>query len=143
MVKIKTIEELTEEIEKCKNAMPEFQERKQEFELKRIANEKASDELMCKILSENREEFEKIKDDYKEVIKLLNRHYSEERKELTLEFMAIQNQIMCLSMIIYEFENQIEKNENKIKSIRLKELKGRTNKDETGKEMEVHMQKLF
>ena len=31
--------------------------------------------------------------------------------------MAIQNQIMCISLMIHEFENQIEKNENKIKKM--------------------------
>lgn len=123
MVKIiKTKEELLNEIEKCKKLLPEFQERKREFELKQTANEKASDEINLKIINENLEKFEKIKGDYKEVIKLLNSNYQEERKSLTLEFMAIQNQIMCISLMIYEFENQIEKNENKIKKMN-RELK--------------------
>ena len=114
---IKTKEELLNEIEKCRNLLPEFLERKREFELKQAENEKASEELNLKIINENLEKFEEIKGNYKEVIKLLNSNYQEERKALTIEFMAIQNQIMCISLMIHEFENQIEKNENKIKKM--------------------------
>lgn len=137
-IKYKTREELMLEIEKCKEVIPSFQERKLQFEMKKIANEKASDNLMLRILEENREKFEEIKDDYKEVMKLIQKHYQEERNELTLEFMAISNQLMCLDLMIGEFKDQIERNENKIKKMnREVERLGKANNNDK------NMQSLF